>query len=108
MSDEILKKEDLFDVIKHGTAWFDKKIKEELEKLVSSEHSMRWDSDDEYHYIYDNECYLFILKGKIEVRCDRENVFSSYKTVEFPITNVNDIQMAYECFRSMTMEDEEE
>ncbi|TXI12191.1 MAG: hypothetical protein E6Q68_04460 [Polynucleobacter sp.] len=113
MSDEIIKKEDLFNVIKHGQAWYNDKIKEELEKIIAKsnfadEHYFRWDSDDKYNFIYDNECYLFVYEGRIEVRCDRDNVFSSFKTIEFPIKNLDDIQSAYDCFKSMTMEDEEE
>jgi hypothetical protein len=115
MSDEIIKKEDLLKVIKDGPAFINEKIKEELEKIIaktpnsiSEKHDMRWDSDDKYHYIYDNECYLFIIDGKIELRCDRENVFSSYKNYEIPIKTYSDVESAYESFKSMTMEDEEE
>jgi hypothetical protein len=113
MSDELIKKEDLFNIIKHGTAWFNDKIKTELEKAiakthpsVSGNHSIRWDSDDNYHYIYENECYLFIFDGKIELRCDRDNVFSSHQTVEYKIKSEDDIELAYEKFKSMTMEGE--
>ena len=74
MSDDLIKKEDLFNVIKHGNSWFNGRIKEELKKIIAEKHSafylshsFRWDSDDEYYYIYDNECYLFIFEGKIEV-----------------------------------------
>ncbi|MBT8634017.1 hypothetical protein C2751_00015 [Polynucleobacter paneuropaeus] len=115
MSDDLIKKEDLFNVIKHGHKWYDSKIKEGLEKAIakthssiSGNHSMRWDSDDKYHYIYDNECYLFILDGKIELRCDRDNVFSSHQTIEYKIKNEDDIELAYERFKSMTMEGEED
>ena len=45
--------------------------------------------------------------GKIEVRSDRENVFSSHQTIKFPIESANDIGDAYEKFVSMTREDEE-
>ena len=115
MSDEIIKKEDLFNIIKDGHAFIDEKIKESLEKFidkthpsVSGNHSMRWDSDDKYHYIYDNECYLFILNGKIELRCDRDNVFSSHQTIEYKIKSEDDIEFAYEKFKSMTMEGEDD
>jgi hypothetical protein len=115
MSDEIIKKEDLFKVIKDGPAFINEKIKEELEKIIDKaphsiggKHHMRWDSDDKYHYIYDNECYLFIIDGKIELRCDRENVWSSNKHYELPAKTYSDIELAYENFQSMTMEDEEE
>ena len=78
MSDELIKKEDLFNVIKHGTAWINDKIKTELEKIIAKNtypfinSSFRWDSDDKYYYIYENECYLFIFDGIMETRCDRE------------------------------------
>lgn len=115
MSDEIIKKEDLLNVIKDGPAFINKKIKEGLEKTiaktppsVAANHSMRWDDDDKYFYIYDNECYLFVFDGKIQLRCDRENVFSTDQFIEFPIKTYADIDVAYERFVSMTMEDEEE
>ena len=44
----------------------------------------------------------------IEVRCDRENVFSSNVSIEYPINNIDDIKTAYERFKSMIMEAEEE
>jgi hypothetical protein len=51
---------------------------------------------------------LFIFEGKIEVRCDRENVFSSHQTIEYTIKNISDIEIAYERFKSMTMEADED
>lgn len=115
MSDEIIKKEDLFDVIKHGHMWYDEKIKESLQKIIeknnssfADNHSFSWDRDDKYYFIYDNECYLFIFDGRIELRCDRENVFSSHQTINFPIKTNNDIELAYQKFKSMTMEDEDD
>ena len=115
MSDEIIKKEDLFKVIIDGSAFINEKIKEALEKIiaksphpVAANHSMRWDTDDKYFYIYDNECYLFVFDGKIQLRCDRENVFSTDQFIEYPIKTNADIEIAYERFVSMTMEDEEE
>jgi len=114
MSDDI-KKEDLFNVIKHGHAWYEAKIEEEIKKVINKfpydltgHHDLRWDKDDEYHYIYDNECYLFIFKGEIELRSDRENVFSSNKTIKYSIKNEKDIEEAYRHFLSLTMEEEDE
>ena len=114
MSDELIKKEDLFNVIKHGHKWYDEKIKEALEEIIENNitsnadnHSMRWDSDEKYYFIYDNECYLFILNGRIELRCDRDNVFSSFQTIDFPVKTNRDIELAYEKFKSMTMEGED-
>lgn len=115
MNDEIVRKEDLFNVIKHGHKWYEEIIKEGLQKIIdknyssfNDNHSIRWDSDDNYHFIYDNECYLFIFERRIELRCDRENVFSSHQAINFPITTVNDIELAYEKFKSMTMEGEDD
>ena len=50
---------------------------------------------------------MFIFDKMIELRCDRESVFSSHQTIEYPIKSVRDIEIAYERFRSMTMEDDE-
>jgi len=114
MSDELIKKEDLFNVIKHGTAWINDKIKTELEKIIAKNtypfinSSFRWDSDDKYYYIYENECYLFIFDGIMETRCDRENVHSSGKGFKYPIKTIEDIELAYNNFASMTMEGEED
>ncbi|MBT8596160.1 hypothetical protein A9236_02945 [Polynucleobacter sp. QLW-P1DATA-2] len=115
MSDKNIKKEDLFNVIKNGHNWNSKKIEDELKILttqvpfsISQNHSLRFDRNDKFHYIYDNDCYLFIFDGKIELRCDRDNVFSSYQTIEYPIKSKEDIKLVYDNFVSMTMEDEEE
>lgn len=107
-----IKKEDLFNVIKYGHAWHSEKIKDELEKnlLRNSRvfnHSFRYENDDKYNYIYDNDCYLFVFDGKIEVRCDRENVFSENKTFTYQIGDANDISLAYERFKYILMEDDE-
>jgi hypothetical protein len=115
MSNEMIEKEDLFNVIKHGHRWHAEIINEKLTNIINKKytnnidvHSMRWDSDDKYHFIYDNECYLFIFDGKIELRCDRDNVFSSYQTINFPIKSDADIENAYSKFYSMTLEGEED
>lgn len=107
-----ISKEDLFNTIKHGHNWHSEKIKEELDKLrlmnaSALNHQLRYDSEDKYYYIYDNECYLFVFDGKIEVRCDRENVSSEGKTFTYQISEANDILSAYEHFNSVTMEDDE-
>ena len=114
MSEEIDKK-DLFDVMNHGHAWYESKIEEEIKKVINKfpfdltgHHNLRWDKDDEYHFIYDNECYLFIFKGEIELRSDRENVFSSNKTIKYSIKNEKDIEEAYRHFLMLTMEEEDE
>jgi hypothetical protein len=107
-------KQDFFTAIKHGSIWYDKKITEYLREALEKQsshylnHDLRWDKDDKYHYIYDNECYLFVFNDKIEVRSDRENMFSSHQTIVFPIAGREDILNAYQKFVSMTMEDEDE
>jgi hypothetical protein len=108
-----ISKDDLFDVIKYGYIWHAKKIKEELDNFLKKKshifnHGFRYDREDKYYYIYDNDCYLFVFDEKIEVRSDRENVFSANKTATHRIKEVEDIQRAYEHFCSMTMEDDEE
>ena len=113
MDSKSIKKEDLFNVIKHGHAWYAQKIKEELDKLLIMNsnrfnHDFSYDSQDKYHFIYDNECYLFVFDGRIELRSDRDNVFSTDKTFEYKIKDSNDILKAYEHFNSLTMEDEED
>ena len=90
-----------------------KKIKGELDKICLEKthifhHFFRYDFEDKYYYIYDNDCYLFVFDKKIEVRSDRENVLSANKTFTHRIKEVEDIQIAYEHFCSMTMEDDEE
>jgi hypothetical protein len=106
-----INKNELFDVIRHGHVWYSKKIKEALDdKIVANSgslnHDFRYDSEDKYYYIYDNECYLFVFDGKIEVRCDRDNTFSANKTFTYPIKDAQDIFEAYEKFKSITMEED--
>lgn len=107
-------KRDFFETIKRGALWHSDKITDELRKMLYKQsghfgisHEIRWDADDKFHYIYDNECYLFVFNDLIELRSDRENVFSSHQTIKFPIESANDIGDAYEKFVSMTREDEE-
>lgn len=107
MSNKEIKKEDFFDAIKYGHLWPASKIKNELEKIMEDHHSLRWDNEDKYYYVYDNECYIFISDKELEVRCDRENVFSSNQTFQYEIKSEKDIAVAYEKFKSITMEDEE-
>lgn len=104
-------KNDFFDVIKHGYVWHSKKIKEELERLVllnpiEGNRDLLYDKDEKYYYMYDNECYLFVLDDEIEVRCDRENVFSSYNKFTHQIKEAKDVLTAYENFNSITLEDD--
>lgn len=114
MKKDLSEGNDMFDAIKRGHLWGAENIKDELEKLTAkkslafSNHDMRWDVEDKYHYIYDNECNLFIFDKQIQLRCDRENVFSSHQTVNYEIKSVEDIKEAYDRFCSMTMEDEDE
>lgn len=90
-----------------------KNVREELNKLIEMKseifnHYFRYDFEDKYYYLYDNECYLFVFDKKIEIRSDRENVFSSNKIFTHQITDAKTIQTAYEHFCSMTMENDEE
>lgn len=112
MSNDKLSKEELIDVLKYGYKWHSEKIKGELEKLLEMNsrafnHELQYDVDDKFHYVYDNECYLFVFDGKIEVRCDRDNVFSANETFIFEINDAEDILSAYEKFKSVTIEVED-
>lgn len=104
--------EDFVKVLKNGSLWKQKNIRDHLEKYINGEanywtsHAFQWDSMDKLYYIYDNECYLFIEDDKITVRCDRDNVSSSDMTYKYPIKKTKDIEQAYDLFKSMTMEDE--
>ena len=69
MSDSIDKK-DLFDAIKHGHVWHKQKIVEYLNELqkklgndVAYMHEIKWDANEDIHYIYCNEYTLFISDG---------------------------------------------
>lgn len=113
MNNDDLSKQELIDVLKYGHKWHTDKINGELEKLVSVSslafnHEIQYDNRETLHYIYDNECYLFVFDGRIEVRCDRDNVFSANKTFEFPIRNAKDILSAYEKFKSTILESEDD
>ena len=103
--------DDLMNALKYGHAWYAEKIKGELSKLITMgvnalSHDFRYDSEDKYHYIYDNECTLFIFDGKIDLRSDRDNVSSTDKTFTYDIKNASDIQLAYQHFNSLILEDE--
>ena len=107
-------KNKFFEDIKNSH-WTSDAIKKELEKCIAkkssvilNEHEIKWDGEENCHYVYDNDCYIFVHQRKIIMRCDRENVFSSELEVEFSIGSEKDIEQAYERFVSMTMENEEE
>ena len=113
MDERNISNEDLLDMIKHGYIWHAQKIKDELGKILVMNsnrfnYNFQYDNDDKYHYIYDNECYLFVFDGRIEVRSDRDNVFSSDKIFTHEIRSAKDILTAYEQFNSITMEGEDE
>ena len=114
MSEDI-KKEDLFNVIKHGHAWHTEKIEEEIKNIIATkhysltrEHYFRWSNRENNNYIYDNDCWLSIFNGRIEIKCERENVFSSGTDRSIDINSSEDVVRAYEKFLSMTMEGEDE
>ena len=103
MSDELIKKEELFDLIKGGNNWINEKIIEKLEKLIVSSdfnHKIEFDNNENIYYIYDDECNLFVVDGKIILRCDRDNKPITFKEIEFKILNDTDIVRAYEKFKS--------
>ena len=113
MDEKKISEEDFMNVLKYGRQWHSKKIKEELDKHLAGNynifnHDFQFDFDDKYYYIYDNECYLFVFDDKIDIRSDRQNVFSSDKTITYQINEAKDILSAYEHFKSLTMEGEDE
>ena len=90
-------------------------IQEYLEDYISKHSNQRWvnhdfrfDTQDKYHYIYDNECYLFVEDGKVTVRCDRERVDSEGINYIMKIDSEKSIARAYELFYEMTIEEEKE
>ena len=114
MSNDIEKK-DLFDVMKHGHAWYESKIEEEIKNVIAShhpgltrEHYLRWSNSENHNYIYDNDCWLTILNGSIEIKNERENVFNAGVERTIDIKNKVDVERAYKYFLSMTMEGEDE
>ena len=106
-----LSKKDLFEAIKHGHAWHMQRIKEELDSIIAMREKMyielRWDNEDKFFYLYDNECYLFVEDGLISTRSDKENLPSTDKTINHPINSVDDIKVAYQFFIDLTLEGEE-
>lgn len=103
--------EEFIRVLKTGNLWNAMKIKNAIEEFAEikktytfSGHQFEYDSDGKCHYLYDNECYLFVFDGQIKIRCDRLNVFSSDLDIQIPIHGNKDIQSAYEKFISMTLE----
>jgi hypothetical protein len=113
MDEKKISEEDFMNVLKYGRQWHSKKIKEELQKSIllnlnSLNHDFRYDSDDKIYYIYDNECYLFIFDDRIDIRSDRVNVFSYDKTFTYQINEEKDVLSAYDHFKSLTMEGEDE
>ena len=100
-------------VLKTGDQYDAERIQEELEDYISTHtsqhwanHDFRFDCDDKYHYIYDNECYLFVEDYKVTVRCDRERVESEGVNHVIRVKNRKDLVKAYETFYYMTLEDE--
>lgn len=94
----------MFDVIKYGCIWHRNRIKEELEKIISSddvafECEIRRDDDDEFHCIYQNECYLFIKNGAIELRCDRPNEEFESMSDLISINSAADVQAVFARFK---------
>ena len=93
--------------------WNSKQIKEELDKVLASAdyigvQDWRYDFEDKYYFIYDNECYLFVFDEKIELWSDLDNVFFTDKKFAYQIKEAKNIHTAYAHFVAMTMEAEEE
>ena len=100
-----LNKKDIFEAIKFGHAWHAERIKEELVKLiVNSSYShleFDWDDDDNFYYLYEKECNLFVENGFIELRCDRDDFANPFKVFKHPVNAVTDIQPIFEEFISL-------
>ena len=113
MEDDKISNKDLLNIIKHGHAWHAEKIKEVLETTIQNcsnvfgNHIFNYDVDDKYHFIFDDDCTLFIFDGVIEIRCDREVGPSANKTYTQQIKKEEDIPLAYQLFLSVIAEDEE-
>ena len=108
-------KKELFETIKHGHAWYETKIEDEIKNVIAShhpgltrEHYLRWSDSENHNYIYDNDCWLTILNGSIEIKNERENVFSAGVERTIDIKSKEDVENAYKTFLSMTMEGEDE
>lgn len=106
-----LSKKDLMEAIQYGHAWHVERIKTELEGIIASSANMhsalKWDDDEKLYYMHDSECNLFVEDGLISTRSDKDNVPSTDITVEFPITNLDDIRTAYQRFIALTLEGED-
>ena len=96
-----------------GSCWFAEDIYNEINNIIEQQasrwtnHYFRFDPEDKYWYIYDNECYLFVFDDKIILRSDRDSVTSSGDQITITIKNLKDIKSSYEQFMHMSMEDEE-
>jgi len=71
-------------------------------------HMLDFYGDGNYHYIYDSECYFFIFDGKIELRCDRDFGANAQESVVYKISGENDIVTAYNAFKTLLAEAEED
>ena len=113
MDEKKISEEDFMNVLKYGRQWHFQKIKDELDKILLMNynifhHDFQFDLNDKYYYIYDNECTLFVFDDRIDIRSDKDNVFSTDKTFTYAINEAKDILSAYEHFKSLTMEGEDE
>jgi hypothetical protein len=110
MTEEITP-EELFRLIKSGNPWNAKKIKDALEELIESYksnitmgHIFAFDTEDQFYYLHDNNCYLFVYDEEIETRSDRTDVLNEGLTAKFPITDMLNIKDAYNHFCGITLE----
>lgn len=107
----MISKKQFMQTLKNGYYYDEDKITDLLNAYVidhapyMTNHDTRWCSDEKIRYIWDNDCYLFIFRDRIEVRCDRTGVWSEGMHHKIKITSNQDIYKAYECFKSMTMEE---
>ena len=113
MDEKKINEEDFIGVLKSGHQWHSDKIKDEIEQLLILNsfvfnHKLSFNIQEKQYYVYDDGCYLFIFDGKIDLRSDRENVFSEGKTITYKINYTDDVSSAYKHFKSLTMEDEQE
>mgnify|MGYP000450313461 FL=1 len=94
-----------------GHTWTAEKIKDELNVLMSNSsnvfnHDFRYDFEDKFHFIYDDETTLFIFDQRLEIRCDKEDTLSANQTFEYEVNCASDVAGAYEKFKSILLENE--
>lgn len=111
MTNDIDKK-NFFKSIDTGQYWHAQRIKDEIDEAIKPKYShllLSWrTSDDGDSYFYDTDCFLIVANSKITVRCERENTMSSGKEFDFAVNSKEDIVSAFETFKCMTMEGDDD